>query len=216
VSLKNGIAQNFDVAPFRWVNLQGVYKDADSVMYGVTKNNQTLNSILYNDQLDEGHDRYIDTSSLSMEDLLAEHLTSFLTELSEIESYHDDVKTLPVSQRLVVTDGIVSSMNLTPNERTGNRTIYIEPLDANYGYDEEDIPDSTPCWVPSHIDINFGVGSDVIVVGRTNQTLKKDETGAQIPGEFNSVSINLFGVFPRVIVGAADVVMTEDEDIEYW
>ena len=67
------------------------------------------------------------------------------------------------------------------------------------------------------MDINFGVGSDVIIVGRSNQTQKKDENGIPIPNEFNSVSINLFGVLPRVIVGAVNTPANdESDDINYW
>ena len=69
--------------------------------------------------------------------------------------------------KVVVTDGIVTSMNLKVNEKTGNRVIWIEPLDANYGFDDEDMPESTPIWVPSHVTLDFGVGSDIVVIGRT-------------------------------------------------
>jgi hypothetical protein len=217
VNMKDDLAKSFNVETFRWVNLVGIYKDAENVMYGVGKNNQTLNSILYNDAIDNEHDRYVDTEGLNMETLLANHLSDYLTELTDLENYHDSIKHEPVPSRLVVTDGIVSSMNLVPNEKTGNRTIYIEPLDANYGFEEGDIPEPTPCWVPSHVNLNFGVGSDVIVVGRSNQTQKKDENGMFIPDEFNSVSINLFGVYTRVSVGAVDTVnAASEEDIQYW
>jgi len=217
VNMKDTLAKGFDVETFRWVNVQGIFKDDQNVMYGVGKNNQTLNSIQYNDELDEGSDRYVDVSDLNMENMLASNLGDHLTELTDLENYHDSVKHEPVSARLVITDGIVSSMNLVPNERTGNRTLYVEPLDANYGFEEGDIPEPTPCWVPSHIDINFGVGSDVIIVGRSNQTQKKDENGIPIPNEFNSVSINLFGVLPRVIVGAVNTPANdESDDINYW
>ena len=218
VNMKDDLAKNFNVETFRWVNIQGIYKDAENLMYGVGKNNQTLNNIVYNDSLNEESDRYVDVTGLNMETLLANHLSDNLTELTDLEAYHDSIKHEPVSSRLVVTDGIVSSMNLVPNDRTGNRTLYIEPLDANYGFEEGDIPEPTPCWVPSHINLNFGVGSDVIIIGRSNQTQKKDEMGMPIPNEFNSVSINLFGVFPRVVVGASEAVTSaaNDDDIQYW
>ena len=42
--------------------------------------------------------------------------------------------------------------------------------------------------------------------------------GMPIPNEYNSVSINLFGVFPRVVVGASEAVSSasESDDIQYW
>ena len=135
----------------------------------------------------------------------------------ELESYHETISTVQ-GLRLVITDGIVSSMNLTVNEKTGNRVMWIEPVDANYGFEDEDIPESTPVWVPSHVNIDFGVGSDVIIIGRTNQTRKKDADGVPIDGEFNPVTINLYGVLPRIATGAVveNVVMDNDEDIEFW
>ena len=108
-------------------------------------------------------------------------------------------------------------MNLQVNEKTGNRVMWIEPVDANYGFEDEDIPESTPVWVPSHINIDFGVGSDVIIIGRTNQTYKKDADGVPTE-ELNPVTINLYGVFPRIATGAVaeSVVLDNDEDIEFW
>ena len=67
--------------------------------------------------------------------------------------------------------------------------MWIEPADASYGFEESDIPDSTPCWIPENVDIDFGVGSDIIIIGRTNQTQKRDEDGNYLEDEWNPVSI---------------------------
>ena len=136
-------------------------------------------------------DEFVDSAGLSMEDLLVEHMGGYIADLFEIENYHDSIRNEP-GMKLVVTDGIVSSMNLTPNEKTGNRTMWVEPADANYGFESEDVPDSTPVWIPSYLSIDFGVGSDVIIVGRTNQTQRKDENGNVLEDEWNPVSINLW------------------------
>ena len=76
-----------------------------------------------------------------MEDLLAECLTDYVADLIEIEDFHTTQKQNP-GMKLVVTDGIVSSMNLNRNEKTGNCVLWIEPADVNYGYEEEDLPDT--------------------------------------------------------------------------
>ena len=74
-----------------------------------------------------------------------------------------------------------------------------------------------PVWVPSHVDINFGVGSDVIVVGRTNQTQKKDEDGMPIDGEYNPVTINLYGVYARTATGAPEgMVELAEEEVDFF
>ena len=150
-----------------------------------------------------------------MEDLLADCLTDYVADLIEIEDFHTTQKQNP-GMKLVVTDGIVSSMNLKRNERTGNCVLWIEPADVNYGYEEEDLPDSTPCWIPQNIDIDFGVGSDVIIIGRTNQTQKKDDDGNYLDDEWNPVSLNVFGILPRVALGAPNEEGAVDNDVDFW
>jgi|TARA_R110002020_G_scaffold127857_2_gene286667 hypothetical protein len=214
LQLKNDQAKNFNVETFRWTTIFGLFNDERNAIYGIR--GKTLESLNYIDVLDEEDPRWIDTSGDSMEDLLVEHMAEYVADLIELESYHELISQQQ-GLRLVVTDGIVTSMNLTPNERSGNRVMWVEPVDANYGFDEDDIPESTPIWVPSHLDINFGVGSDVVVVGRTNQTQKKDENGMPLDGEYNPVTINLYGVYARTATGVVVEDVEEDgESMEYW
>jgi len=191
------------------VSLYGIFNEDRQAIYGIR--GKTRASIQYIDTLDEDDERWFDVSSLDFEDGLVSNMAEYLADLMELEDYHQQIQQQQ-GYRLVVTDGIVTSMNLTVNEKTGNRVMWIEPVDANYGFSDEDIPESTPVWIPSHVDINFGVGSDVIVVGRTNQTQKKDDDGMPIDGEFNPVSINLYGVFARTATGAPESITEETAD----
>jgi hypothetical protein len=151
-----------------------------------------------------------------MEDLLGECMPDYIADLIEIEDYHTTQSQQP-GMKLVITDGIVSSMNLKENEKTGNRVIWIEPADANYGFEDDDVPESTPCWVPSNVNINFGVGSDVIIIGRSNQTLKRDEDGNYLEDEWNPVSLNIFGILPRVALGAPNEESGDsNNDVDFW
>ena len=214
LQLKNEAAKEFKVDTFRWTTIYGMFNDERNAIYGIR--NKTLTSMTYMEQLDEEDPRWVDVSEESMEDILAEHMAEYVADLIELDSYHDLISQQQ-GLRVVVTDGIVTSMNLTPNERSGNRVIWVEPVDANYGFDEDDIPDSTPIWVPSHIDINFGVGSDVVIIGRTNQTQKKDESGMPIDGEYNPVTINLYGVYARSATGVVpEAEEVDGESMEYW
>ena len=155
-------------------------------------------------------------TTVDYEDGIGEHMAEYVADLMELDLYHEQIQQTQ-GPRLIVTDGIVTSMNLTANEKTGNRVIWVEPVDANYGFSDEDIPESTPVWVPSHVDINFGVGSDVIVVGRTNQTQKKDEDGMPIDGEYNPVTINLYGVYARTATGAPEgMVELAEEEVDFF
>jgi len=213
VQLKNEQAKNFNVETFRWTTIYGLFNEERNAIYGIR--NKTLESLNYLDVLDEEDPRWVDVSGESMEDILVEHMAEYVADMIELDSYHDLISQQQ-GLRLVVTDGIVTSMNLTPNERSGNRVIWVEPVDANYGFDVDDIPESTPIWVPSHVDINFGVGSDVIIVGRTNQTQKKDEDGSPIDGEYNPVTINLYGVYARSATGVIVEEEVEGDSMEFW
>lgn len=215
LGLKDSLARDWSVESFRWVHLHAFFNDERNACYGIKTS--TLGSIRYNDNLSEDDDLYVGTLP-SMEDLLAEHMEDYVADLIELETYHQDIMANP-GMKLCITDGIVSSMNLTVNERTGNRVIWIEPADASYGFEEEEIPDSTPCWVPSNVNIEFGVGSDVIVIGRTNQTRRKDSDGNVLDDEWNPVSLNVYGILPRIALGAAPVeteVESADEELSYW
>lgn len=213
VQLKGDAANQFNTETFRLVHLYGIFNDERTAVYGIK--NKTIASLTYNDLLDEEDERFY-SNDVDMEDMLGSNMSEYVSDLMELESYHEQISTVQ-GLRLVVTDGIVSSMNLTVNEKTGNRVMWVEPVDANYGFEDEDIPESTPVWVPSHINIDFGVGSDVIIIGRTNQTQRKDADGVPT-GELNPVTINLYGVYARIATGAVaeDVVLDNDEDIEFW
>jgi hypothetical protein len=214
VQLKNEMAKNFRADTFRMVSFYGLVNDERNAIYGIR--NKTLETLNYIDVLDEDDPRWFDTSSYDYEDALVSNMGEYITDLYDLESYHEEIQSQQ-GLKIVVTDGIVTSMNLKENEKTGNRVIWIEPLDANYGFDDEDMPESTPIWVPSHVNLDFGVGSDIVVIGRTNQTQKKDESGALIDGEYNPVSINLYGLNVRLGTGLAEEVESADGDsLNYW
>ena len=94
---------------------------------------------------------------------------------------------MPQKARIVVTDGNVTGMNMNPSEKTGNRTLRISDINADFSY-ENDGEVSTACWVPQHIDIDFGITSHVLVIGKTSQS-RNNETG-----ELRPVSINVSGL----------------------
>lgn len=214
VQLKNEMAKNFRADTFRMVSFYGLVSEERNAIYGIR--NKTLETLNYIDVLDEDDPRWFDTSSYDYEDALVSNMGEYITDLYDLESYHEEIQSQQ-GLKIVVTDGIVTSMNLKENEKTGNRVIWIEPLDANYGFDDEDMPESTPIWVPSHVNLDFGVGSDIVVVGRTNQTQKKDESGVLIEDEYNPVSINLYGLIVRLGTGLEEEVESADGDsLNYW
>tara|TARA_R100000315_G_scaffold62349_1_gene43416 strand:- start:3129 stop:4364 length:1236 start_codon:yes stop_codon:yes gene_type:complete len=213
LGLKNDAAKDWNADHYRWLHLHVILNDERAAAYGIK--GRTLESLTYNDALDPESDNHVDTSGLSMEDLVGDLMGEWVADLIEIEDYHNSLREQS-GIKMVLTDGIVTSMNLTPNEKTGNRVLWVEPIDANYGFEDEEMSDSTPVWIPEGVNIDFGIGSDVILLGRTNQTQKKDENGNYLDDEWNPVSINLYGVYPRVALGNANVAEEVNDDVDFW
>ena len=63
--------------------------------------------------------------------------------------------------------------------------------------------------IPSYVDIDFGIGSNVIVCGRTSQGTDKD-------GALRNVSINVLGIYVIDRHGSAEVNTVVVEDNGEW
>ena len=81
-------------------------------------------------------------------------------------------------------------------------------LNSDFDYEGEGYS-SVPCWVPSYINIDFGIGSNVIVCGRTSQGTDKNT------GELRNVTINVLGLYVIDRHGSANVEETEGDN-EVW
>ena len=183
ISLKNDIAVNFEAEAGRFLSIDGIWNLERNAMYGVR--NQTLSSIVYNDELDPNNPNYRDVSNIKIENLIAENFGDFMSPLFDLEKFHQENAHNPISERMVVTEGVVSNMNMRPSQ-TGSRTVFVTDLNADFNYDDDGYS-STPCWVPEHVPIDFGIGSHVVIIGRTSQREMDD-------GGLSSVSINTFGI----------------------
>jgi hypothetical protein len=129
----------------------------------------------------------VDTSTVNISNLVAENMRDKVTGLINLENYHREVSSLPQKARIVVTDGNVTNMNMNPSEKTGNRTLRVSDINADFDYDN-DGESSTACWVPPHVDIDFGLGSHVLIIGRTSQSTNQET------GQLRPVSINVCGL----------------------
>ena len=104
--------------------------------------------------------------------------------LNELDEYHKTAK--DDFNRLSVTLADVSMIgeNVTS---VGNRMMVLEDMAASM--DDLDAPGTT-CWVPESIDLDFGEGSKVLVIGKTSQGKSRDD-----PNELGEVMINVMGVY---------------------
>tara|TARA_R110002020_G_scaffold249393_4_gene463329 strand:- start:3692 stop:4918 length:1227 start_codon:yes stop_codon:yes gene_type:complete len=157
------------------------------------KDGSTVNSLSYVDE------------EMDILNLIQETLGEKISALIALDSYHSDNSHKPYSERIVITDGNVANMNLQPYDN-GNRVIYLSDLNADFDYEGEGFS-STACWVPSNIEIDFGIGSNIIVVGRTSQR--------EVDGVLSNVSINVLGLYVVDRHGSADVSVQPVEGDDY-
>lgn len=201
ISSKDSTAENWNVDGQRFVYLDGIWNDEKGEMYPVK---QTLENVIYNDSLDNPKD----VSAVNYSNLVTENMRHCIAPLVNLEHYHNSVKDKPVKERIVVTDGNIVNMNMNQNV-TGNRTLLISDVNADYDYDTGGYS-STPCWVPANIDIDFGIGSHVLIIGRPNQSTDKDT------GELRQVSINVFGIIVLDRRGAPVEITDSGEQYSGW
>jgi len=120
--------------------------------------------------------------------------------LRRLETWYHEHK----SNRFAIVgiEGIVRDLNLEPNIFTGSRRMDI--LET-----EEDLLEPLRCYVPSHLSINFGEYSKVIVIGRPSLRIREEE---------ERLSFNVYGlyVYPEYRVEYEAREVTEEEVGDLW
>jgi len=111
-----------------------------------------------------------------------------ITELSNLGEYHKQ-KDVTDYNNIVITEGDVSKLNLEPTA-FGSRIMAIE--DPNASLEDLESKGAT-CWLPERINVDFGEGSKVLVIGKTSQGKKKDDQG-NTTEELGDVTINVYGL----------------------
>ena len=147
-------------------------------------------------------------TNVEMQNYVMEHAGGHYSPLIDIGRYHNQTSDKRYAEKFVITDGSVSSVNMTPN-KFGTRRVTITDLNSDFDYDGGSWAGTT-CWVPPHIDIDFGIGSSVVVVGRTSQGRNDD-------GSFGDVNLNVSGVL--VIENRGSVVEpfeADEEDLDWF
>jgi len=167
----------------------------------------TLASLVYNETLPDDSEDKRDASAISMDTMLMQFCEDNYSPLLDLDRYHGLAAMKNYNERFVVTDGSVSSMNMNPT-KNGNRIISITDLNSDFDYDGDGFAGTT-CWIPPHIELDFGIGSNVIVVGRTSQS--RDENG-----NLNSATINVSGLYAMEKRGTAEPVAISVEDNTDW
>ena len=144
----------------------------------------TLESLKMNADLTDDT-RVAEPGITDMQNYTMEHAMANYSPLIDLNRYHASVSDRNFAEKFVITDGAVTHIDATPN-KIGSRRITITDVNADYNYEAAGWAGTT-CWVPPHLDIDFGINSSVLVVGRTSQGRNED-------GSMRDVSLNLSGI----------------------
>jgi hypothetical protein len=203
-SYKGTAASEFTPRTFRLLHFDCI-KDSNSPnrIYGFKTG--TLESLKYNSDL--GDEALPEPSIVDMQNYTMEMCLDNYSPLIDLNMYHSSVSDRNYAERFVITDGSVTNINMTPN-RMGSRRITIADVNSDYSYDGSWA--GTTCWIPTHLDIDFGINSSVLVVGRTSQGRNED-------GSMRDVSLNLSGILCVNNMGVvAEPFEVEEEDLDWF
>lgn len=201
-SYKNQAGVEFAPNTFEWLHFLCIVSNDNSSIYGVKE--MTLDSLSLNSELSPENDLYRDMSSFDFEDCLRNNFGSHLVPLVDLDKAHIERQSLSSRERFVITDGTVCNMNMNPTAN-GNRIINLTDINAEFDFENEGV---VTCWIPSHINIDFGVMSSVIIVGRTSQ--RTTDEGVE------PVTINVSGLICTVKHGSAVEISQPIEENFDW
>jgi hypothetical protein len=188
---------------FEFLHMTVIKNENSDDIYGYTM--VTKESLQLNRELDPQSEDYRDMSNYNYVEVLTNSFSNKIVELVDIDRQHGNLGMLPIKERYVITDGTVCNMNMTPFSN-GNRVLNITDLNAEFDYEGGN--NMTTCWVPEHINIDFGIGSNIIVIGRTSQ--RQGDEGPE------PVTINVSGILVVERVGSPVEIEQFEETDDDW
>lgn len=203
-SYKNQGGIDFAPNTFEWCHFLCVLGSNGTDIYGAKT--LTLESLSLNSEMNPDNELYRNMGDYDFEQCLKDNFNSNLVPLIEMDRAHIQRQALPSKERFVVTDGTVCNMNMTPT-KNGNRIINLTDLNAELDYENDS--GMTTCWIPSHLTLDFGIGSTVIVVGRTSQ--RTTDEGVE------PTTINVAGILCTTRHGSAvESSQPVEEDFDWF
>lgn len=161
---------------------------------------RTLESLVVNSSLADDDSRKEDTSDINMQDALMEYSEANFCPIVDLGQAHSMVMDKDYNDRFVFTDGDVTTVNMNQT-KNGNRYFVLADFNSEFSLDD----DNLTCWTPPHIEIDFGIGSKVVVVGRTSQ-------GTDDEGNLRPISLNVNGILVTKARGGSPDEITHIED----
>ena len=163
----------------------------------------TKDSLIRNADLNPDNSDYRDMSSFDFASCLVENYPKNGTPLVDLDRLHTNLQMEATKDRFAIVEGTVVNQRMTPTAN-GNRILSITDKASDMELSEDDEGDvATTCWIPEHININFGIGSTVLVVGRTSQRI--------VEGEAEPITLNTSGLLVQEVIGNP---IAEQEGVE--
>lgn len=206
-SYKNQGGIDFAPDTFDWVHFKTIPSDDGTNLYGMTM--ATKESLIRNANLNPDNSDYRDMSSFDFASCLFENYPKNGTPLVDLDRLHTNLQMEATKDRFAIVEGTVVNQRMTPTAN-GNRILSITDKASDMELTEDDGDLATTCWIPEHLNINFGIGSTVLVVGRTSQRI--------VDGEAEPITINTSGLLVQEAVGnpIAEQEGVEDEDLDWF
>ena len=133
-SYKGESSLTFTPNTFEWVHFDAFFMNEDyTTIFG--GKSRTMESLILNDDLSEEDNRKRIPFG-SVQDIIMEFCTENYSPLVDLEQAHSNAASRPYKQRYVVTDGTVTSINMTPTGN-GNRIINIDDLTTEFNFDND-------------------------------------------------------------------------------
>ena len=207
-SYKGESSKDFLPKTFEHIHMMVIRNDTKpNMIYGFTT--VTAETLVINSDLSEDDAMYVDTTGHDIAASLMEAASDNYSPLVDLDRYHTSLADKAYVDKYVITDGSVSALNLKPNEKTGTRRMTINDLNSDFDYEGGGWAGTT-CWIPDYIDVDFGIGSSVIVVGQTSQRTNDD-------GTLGSSTINVRGLLVTENRGSpVDSYSAEEEDFDWF
>ncbi len=199
---------DFKPSTFDWVQFTCVAGSNGTDIYGATET--TLKTLRRCEDVNPEDDNYVNVGVLDMLEFVQNNFEDNSCDLIDLDRVHILNQNLPAKERYVITQGSVISLNMVPTSN-GNRILNITDLSVEMDSSSfEDGSLSTTCWIPESFDIDFGIGSEVLVVGRTSQRV--------IDGEADPVTINVAGMHCLSKIGLAPEISERlsEENYDEW
>jgi hypothetical protein len=150
----------------------------------------------------------VEGEDIDVQNTLMTHCADNVVSLVDLNLYHSNCMNKPYAERFVITDGSVSHINAVPNKNNTRRMV-ITDLNSDFDYEGGSWAGTT-CWIPSNLEIDFGILSNVVVIGRTSQGRNEDGT----PSDAMINVSGLFVVDNRGVV--AEPFVAEEENLDWF